>query len=356
MPDPLTLSRRQFVGTAVATIAFPAIVGATDKAATRPVRLGTGDHTYEWVDNWPQLPPGKRFGETHAVVETADGRILIHNQSPTGDATCVFDPDGKFIASWGQRFAKGAHGMDLRVENGQEFLYLTPTTQHKVFKTTLAGEVVMELDYPKGARDVRNGQVVPDYTGPKKFVPTFTAFAPGDGGGDFYVTDGYGSNYVHRYTAKGDYVQSWGGAGAEPGRLNCPHGIWCDTRQGREPTLVVADRANARLQWFTLDGKLVRIVARDLRHPCHFHQRDGDLLVPDLKGRVTLFDKDDQLICHLGDNPDPKQWANHGVPQRDLQPGVFCTPHSARFDRDGNIFVVEWLPYGRVTKLRKVTA
>ena len=350
---PETFTRRQFIQATAAAVAFPAIVGATDKAATQPVRLGTGDHTYEWIDDWAKLPAGKRFGDTHAVVETADGRILIHNASPTGDATCVFDPDGTFITSWGQRFANGAHGMDLRVENGQEFLYLTPTTQHKVFKTTLAGEVVMELDYPKLARDVRNGVAVPDYAGPKKFVPTFTAFGPN---GDFYVTDGYGSSYVHRYTAAGEYVQSWGGLGAEPGRMNCPHGIWLDTRLGREPLLVVADRANVRLQWFTLDGKLVRIVDHDLRHPCHFHQRDGDLLVPDLKGRVTIFDKDDKLVCHLGDNPDPKQRGNHGVALADTRPGLFCTPHSARFDRDGNIYVVEWLPYGRVTKLQKVVA
>ena len=181
-PDPSTLSRRQFVQAAAATLAFPAIVGATDKASTQPVRLGAGDHAYEWVDDWAKLPAGKKFGETHAVVETADGRILIHNQSPTGDATCVFDPEGKFITSWGKQFANGAHGMDLRVENGQEFLYLAPTTQHKVFKTTLAGEVVLELDYPKQARDVHDGKVVPDYTGPRKFVPTFTAFAPGTDG------------------------------------------------------------------------------------------------------------------------------------------------------------------------------
>ena len=351
------LTRRQFVAAAASAmvfsdLAFPALVGATDKAATRPVRLGTGDHTYEWVGDWARLPPGKRFGETHAVVETADGRILIHNQSPTGDATCVFDPDGTFVTSWGKQFANGAHGMDLRVEHGQEFLYLTPTTQHKIFKTTLAGEVVLELDYPKLARDARGGHVLPDYAGPAKFVPTFTAFAPN---GDFYVADGYGSSYVHRYTAAGDYVQSWGGLGKDPGRFNCPHGIWCDTR-GDQPQIVVADRANVRLQWFTLDGQFVRMVDHDLRHPCHFHQAGTDLLVPDLKGRVTLFDGTDNLICHLGDNPDPKQRGNHGVPIADTRPGVFCTPHSARFDRHGNIFVVEWLPYGRVTKLKRVDA
>ena len=356
MPQAFTPTRREFLRSAAAAVVFPAIVGATDKAATRPVVVGTGEHTYEWVDDWAKLPDGKRFGDTHAVVETADGRILVHNQSPTGDATCVFDPDGTFITSWGSRFAKGAHGMDHRIEDGQEFLYLTPTTQHKVFKTTLTGEVVLELDYPKQARDVRDGRVTPDYAGPQTFVPTFTAFGPN---GDFYVTDGYGSSYVHRYTAAGTYVQSWGGLGVEPGRMNCPHGIWCDTRDGRgglprEPTLVVADRANVRLQWFTLDGKLVRLLDHDLRHPCHFHQRGGDLLVPDLKGRVTLFDRDDNLICHLGDNPDAAQRGNHGVPRRDTRPGVFCTPHSARFDRAGNVFVVEWLPYGRVTKLRRM--
>ncbi len=355
-PDGVELSRRAFVrasivvGTAIA--GFPAILRAQDKAGTKPVVVGSGAHTYEWLDNWAKLPAGKQFGNTHAVVVTADKRVFIHNASPTGDATCIFDPDGKFIGSWGAQFAKGAHGMDLRSEAGTEFLYLAPTTMHKVFKTTLGGEVVMELDYPKPARDVKNGRMVPDYDGPEHFVPTFIA-VPANG--DFYVTDGYGSNYVHRYNAKGEYLQSWGGTGQAPGKLNCPHGIWCDTRE-EEPTLVVADRANVRLQWFTLDGKLIKIVTEELRHPCHFDQREGDLLVPDLKGRVTLLDKDNRLIVHLGDNPDVSQRGNNGVKQSDTRPGVFCTPHSARFDSDGNIYVVEWLPYGRVTKLKKIDA
>ncbi len=358
MADPI--SRRAFVKSAAVTAAvtagFPAILRATDKAGDKPPILGTGDHTYEWQGDWAKLPDGKAFGETHAVVELADGRILIHNASPTGDATCAFDPDGKFITSWGKPFAKGAHGMDLRTEDGKEVLYLAPTTQHKVVKTTTDGQVLTTLEYPRQARDARAGRPVPDYTSASKYVPTFTAFGPaaGSSAGDFYVADGYGQSYVHRYAADGTYLQSWGGLGTDPGKLNCPHGIWLDTREGREPTLVVADRANVRLQWFTLDGKYLRTVDHDLRHPCHFHQRGGDLLVPDLKGRVTLFDRDDNLICHLGDNPDQTQWANHGVKRADTRPGVFCTPHSARFDAAGNIFVVEWLPYGRVTKLRRV--
>ena len=41
---------------------------------------------------------------------------------------------------------------------------------------------------------------------------------------------------------------------------------------------------------------------------------------------------------------DPKQW----------RPGKFVHPHDACFDRDGNIFVVEWVQTGRVTLLRRV--
>ena len=37
------------------------------------------------------------------------------------------------------------------------------------------------------------------------------AFAPS--GGDFYVADGYGSNYVHRYNSEGKYISTFGGTG-----------------------------------------------------------------------------------------------------------------------------------------------
>jgi hypothetical protein len=36
------------------------------------------------------------------------------------------------------------------------------------------------------------------------------------------------------------------------------------------------------------------------------------------------------------------------------QPGKFVHPHDACFDRDGNIFVTEWVQTGRVSLLKKV--
>src|SRR6185437_16307577 len=87
----------------------------------------------------------------------------------------------------------------------------------------------------------------------------------------------------------------------QPGKMKTPHGLWLDDRKGRTPSLVVADRANARLQYFTLDGKHINFV-QGLLFPAHFDIREDVLLVPDLHARVSLFDKDNKPIVHLGDD------------------------------------------------------
>ena len=349
-PTRRTVLKSAAVG-AIAAASAPAIFTSVSKADAKAATLGSGAHTYEVVPGWGHaLPDGVKYGNTHGVCETRDGRIFIHNASPTGDCVVEFDADGKFIRSWGTEFMGGAHGMQLREENGEEFLYFATTSNRTVIKTNLKGEHVLELEYPKEAR---NAAGEPCYQSADKYSPTNIAFNPSDG--SFYVADGYGSNYVHHYDAKGNYVRTWGGTGDGDGQLKQPHGIWTDTRDPANPRVIVADRANVRLQWFTLDGEYLSQVRDELRFPCHLDQRGTDLLIPDLQGRLTIFDKDNKLIVHLGDNPDPAKRSNNGVPQDQLVPGEFCSPHQAIWDRAGNIYCVEWLNYGRVTKLRHVS-
>ena len=50
-----------------------------------------------------------------------------------------------------------------------------------------------------------------------------------------------------------------GGLGKGPGQLDCPHGLWVDTRSDTA-VLVVADRSNQRLLRFTLDGKHIDFI------------------------------------------------------------------------------------------------
>ncbi|MCL4691490.1 MAG: hypothetical protein KJ060_03155 [Candidatus Hydrogenedentes bacterium] len=304
------------------------------------VRLGSGEHTYELVEGWGTPPSHIQYGYTHGVCEDREGRVYIHNQS--AHAMVVFDADGTFFTSWGEEYASGAHGLQLNVEDGVEYLYLALTSQNRCVKTTLSGERVWEIGCPMDSGV---------YEKPEQFVPTNIATAPN---GDFYVADGYGLSYIHQYNAKAEYIRTWGGKGEAPGKMKCPHGILVDTR-GDTPVLVVADRANVRLQYFDLDGNHLGFVTEELRFPCHFDQRGDDLLIPDLYGRVTIFDKDNKLITHLGDNPGVEKAEGYpNLPHNQRIPGKFISPHGAIWDRTGNIYVVEWVNDGRVTKLRRV--
>src|SRR5688572_5513886 len=252
MQKTTTPSRRQVIqsGAGIAAIlatgVAPRVVNAEDKAGAKPIVYGKDAHTYEVIDNWAKRPETKAWGDTHMVQEVEDGRIFVCHNGP--ESVHVYDPDGKFMTSFGAEMHGTAHGMDLRKEGSEAFLYFAPTKQHKVIKTNLKGEKVFELEYPK---DAKNAQGKPCYENADKYVPTFIAFAPA--GGDFYVADGYGSNYVHRYNVKGEYQSTFGGTGTGDGELKCPHGIHCDTRDPANPMILVADRTNKRLQWFTLD-------------------------------------------------------------------------------------------------------
>jgi hypothetical protein len=167
------------------------------------------------------------------------------------------------------------------------------------------------------------------------------------------VGDGYGSYYINQYNSKAEYIRTFGGKGAEAGKLAEPHGVWVDTRSAH-PVLVAADRRNNRLQRFSLDGKHIDFVP-GFRLPCHLAERDGLVVIPDLHGRVTLLDRGNKIVAQLGDS-NAENWNNplRREPREAFIPGQFICPHGACFDHDGNIFVVEWVEVGRVTKLRRV--
>jgi hypothetical protein len=347
------MKRRDFLkrGTAAGAAALtagPLFLNASDKAGGKKPVIGKGEHRYECTHDWGQLPAHVRWETTHGVCVDEEGLIYVKHQGHgrnAMDTIVVFEPSGKFVRSFGKGYYPGGHGIDLRKEGGEQFLYLCDIHHRQVIKTDLKGKEVWKLDYPKepGVYKNKNG-----------YRPTNVAFAP-DGG--FYVGDGYGSHYIHQYDKDAKWVRTWGGKGAAPGKMDTPHGLWLDDRPGRKPSLVVADRANARLQYFTLDGKHISFV-KDVLFPAHFDIRGDVLLVPDLHARVSLFDRDNKPIVHLGDDAawiaevkklkvrnDPAQW----------KAGKFVHPHDACFDKDGNIYVVEWVQTGRVSLLRHVS-
>ncbi len=347
----MTNTRRLFLTQVGTGLAAPLILGATDKSGSKKPVLGSGEHTYEVTHDWGELPADIQYGNTHGVCEDSQGRIYIHHTvnaaSEKPDSMVIFDADGKFIKSWGREFKGGAHGLTIHREGTNEFLYLCDTKRGLVVKTTLAGEEVFSLGYPKEAEPY--AKPGPDGN-PIKYSPTNLAIAPN---GDFYVGDGYGSSYINQYDRSGHYIRTFGGPGNAAGQLLCPHGLIVDLRPA-EPMLIVADRTNKRIQRFTLDGRHIDFLY-GTNAPCHFNvYRNGDVVIPDLFARVTLMDKENRIIANLGDDSGSDYMQTRKLSRDHFMPGKFVCPHGACFDHLGNLYVVEWVEVGRVSKLRKV--
>jgi hypothetical protein len=352
----MQLTRRSFVISAAAAAYAPAFLGATDKAGSKVPILGQGEHQYEAIHDWGELPRTIKYGNTHGVCEDSQGNIYIHHTvhatSDSLDTMVVFDRKGKFVRSWGRQFKGGAHGLAIRKEGSEEFLYLCDFEHGIVTKRTLRGEEVFTLGYPAESEAYK-----PKDKTPAAYRPTNVAIAPN---GDIYVGDGYGSSFINQYNRNAEFIRTFGGLGKGDDQLDCPHGLLVDTRgvdtSGETPLLVVTDRGNSRLQRFALEGKHVDSISGTSKMPCNLHERNGEVVLPDLLSKVIILDRKNNVVASLGQGEySNKDWgtARNQSPGT-FVPGRFVCPHGACFDHEGNIFVVEWVEAGRVTKLRRL--
>jgi hypothetical protein len=348
----MRVTRRSFLVTAAAAACAPTFLGATDKAGSKPPILGRGEYRYEAIHDWGELPSAIKYGNTHGVCEDSQGNIYIHHTvfatSESFDTIVVFDEQGKFVRSWGRQFKGGAHGLTIRKEGSDEFLYLCDFQHGIVTKRTLKGEEVFTLGYPAESEAYKPK----DRTSEVVYRPTNVAIAPN---GDIYVGDGYGSSFINQYNQKAEFIRTFGGLGKGDDQVDCPHGLWIDLR-GETPLLVVTDRGNSRLQRFTLDGKHVDSIVGTSQMPCYLHERNGDVVIADLMSKVIILDRKNQVVATLGEGEYSKQdWSTVRIQAPGtFAPGRFVCPHGACFDHEGNIFVVEWVEAGRVTKLQRV--
>ncbi|MBM3979592.1 MAG: peptidase [Planctomycetes bacterium] len=361
------MNRREFIASAAVASTGPTLLGMSRKADEKNPVIGAEGHKYECHHNWGELPADYSWQTTHNVALDSQGHVYITHQGvgKKMDTVLVFDPKGKFVRSFGKEWHGGGHGIEIRKEGSDEFIYManTWTPEHKLVKTNLKGERV----WTKGRPECKEYEPRPDAKDATKTVtpaynPTNICWLP-DGG--FNVGDGYGSNYMLNYDKDGKLVKVFGGGGTEKGKMRTPHGQWLDARDPNKPVMVVCDRANARLQRFNLDGTVIDATESNkvVLFPAHAKTRGDVLMVPDLHARVSLFDKNNKALVHLGDDgsdadaawrkkvldgfkvrQDAKAWAT----------GKFVHPHDAAFDTTGNIIVVEWVSTGRVTMLKKV--
>ena len=355
------VSRRRFLAasaTATAAISMPNLLLANKDS--KQMVIGQGEHKFEVQHDWAKLPDKYTWQTTHNVAVDAEGLVYVIHEGRANltshPSIFVFDQKGKFIRAFGNQFQGGGHGIEVRTEGKEQFLYVCAYQNVKAFsKLTLKGETVWEKYAPmdSGVYKKDEDKVRVKRWGRDAFMPTNFAFL-NDGG--FLLADGYGSWYIHRYDKEGNWVSKFGGPGKGNGKFNLPHGIWIDRRPGRKESIVVCDRAHHTLQYFTMAGKYLETL-KGYGLPANIDTYKNLMLIPELHARVTLLNEKNEVVAQLGDDVEgvvKKKSVNRGNAKTWVN-GKFVHPHDACFDNTGNILVAEWVATGRITRLKRAS-
>src|SRR6185503_9212502 len=175
------------------------------------------------------------------------------------------------------------HGFVIRKQPDGEFIFGTRLGGQTILKLALDGQVVLTIPASDIPDEFKNKNA---NTGKTSLALTAMDVAPN---GDLFGTDGYASDYAHRFDRAGKYLKSFGGRKA-PYNFKTLHKIAIDTRF--EPARVIGcDRANGRAIHLSLDGDFLGVIAKDLRLPAAVAIHGEYAAIGELNGRVTILDK-----------------------------------------------------------------
>ncbi len=307
----------------------------------QPVRMGCGSITFETVPGWGLLPDGtSALGPTHGGV-VVDKAGNVYTSAEKG--VIVFSPEGRVIRSFVGPTLAQLHDMEIRAEEGGEFIYGARNNASEGVKFNAeTGEIVLKLPFPK-----ESGLDLPSIS------PTAITVAPN---GDIFLADGYASNIIFKFDKTGKYLSHFGAKGNELKQFNTCHGMTLDTRYD-PPRLLICDRNHepkGRLVHYDLDGNYIDEVVTGLGMPTSAAVHGEYVSVPDLWGRVVILDKSNTIVAVLGHCSDPEKKGNYRVPQDKWTEGVFNAAHGSYWDAAGNLFVQDWNIDGRIVKLARV--
>jgi len=299
------------------------------------------------VAGWPKLPEGRaKIGNMHGdVAVSARGEVYVSVQDPDAGLQ-VFAPDGTFLRNV-PNAPSDFHGFVIRRQADGEFLYGVRLREQTVVKMALDGTVAtVVMTIPSSAfpeqfkvRNARSGQLA--------LALTDVDVAPN---GDLYVTDGYASDYIHRFDRAGKYIASFGGR-KEPYSFNTLHKLAVDSRF-QPPRLIACDRANNRVVHLSLNGDFLGVVAKDLLLPAAVVIYKDYAIVGELKGQVTVLDKTGAVVERLGTNTDAGVGGNQIAPEL-WRLGVFGSPHGVAVNDHGDLFVSEFNASGRIHRFNR---
>jgi 6-phosphogluconolactonase (cycloisomerase 2 family) len=382
------MNRHFLAGVAlIALTATPAFAAPAQTAKQVPV--------FEVDPNFPTMPDHRLLGGVGGATADSHGNVWVFHRPHTleeGNATengyipappvVEFDAKGKYLQGWGGpvkgapyewfnrgglfaaftecqsctsehryngdgRPGSGEHGIAI---DGQDNVWLTGNGDGdgQVLKFTRDGKFLLQIG--------RGGVKVDSNDTTHLSRPAgITVY---DKTNEVFVADGYGNRRVIVFDATtGAYKRHWGAygnkpddkaskarqtSGPAPQQFNTPHGI----EVSDDGTVYVTDRANNRVQAFSLDGKFLKegFIKRESKGT---GTAFGVGLSADPQQRfLYIADGSNERIAIL-DRASLEEIGHIGGPGR--KAGEFFHLHSLDVDPDGNIVTGESQGY-RVQK------
>jgi hypothetical protein len=327
------LNRRRFLQSA----ALGAVSAwAPARAQTPPAVLGQGQFRYRVVPGWGVLGSDTPVKDCHGIVRDREGHVILLTNH-TANNVIIYDRAGRLVHKWGATFP-GAHGLSIVTEGAREVLFITDLVTHRVAKTTLDGQVLEEWRWPE-----QTGK----YEKEDQYRPSWTLHLPG---GDFFVLDGYGRDFITHHGPDGRLRRIFGGA--EGGIAHWgPHGGMADVRAAQQPTLLIAMSDQQHLLRLSLDGRKLAQFDLPGGNPRQIRWHDGHFFVAHLAdnwpkdrascGFVSVLDAGLRVVSNVagtapvyGDDGKLQPMRNEG--------GVFTHPHDLVVDDDGSLYVAQF--------------
>ena len=127
--------------------------------------IGHGAYTYKVQKDWVK-GNSLLVDHCHEMVMDKNGRLIM-TTTHVKNNIIIFDKSGNVLDTWTGNWPE-AHGLSLKDEGGEEFLYITDPSKNMWIKTDLKGNIIKEMSYPKE---------IGIYDNASEFKPTETAIA-----------------------------------------------------------------------------------------------------------------------------------------------------------------------------------